>query len=96
MMLAFVDKSRRVEGRLTSLADIGYLSVGVPDVERQQRGPTACAYAGWHGRRVSAVQLLRQPWTNGHLPTLGTRTRPPFTHPFGHALAYSLTRAPVV
>lgn len=44
MMHAFVDKSRQVDGKPTSLADVGYLSVGMDD------GFQLCNCSGSHGQ----------------------------------------------
>ena len=44
MMHAFVDKSRSVDGSPTSLAEIGYLSVGMDD------GYQLCNCSGSHGQ----------------------------------------------
>ena len=91
MMLAFVDKSRKVEGRLTSLADIGYLSVGMPDVVSEWRSDCVCRcrLAWTTASSCATVPAATDKWTP-------TRTRYAHATSLTHALAYSLTRLPVI
>ena len=90
-MLAFVDKSRKVEGRLTSLADIGYLSVGMPDVVSEWRSDCVCRcrLAWTTASSCATVPAATDKWTP-------TRTRYAHATSLTHALAYSLTRLPVI